>query len=472
MNRAPIVILGMFLLGGCAHFQPKPLSPEKSAADFDARSLSNPALQSFIAKNSKHAPPEWPPARWDLDLLTLATFYYQPSLEVARADWRSAQGATITAAGRLNPTVSAGAGYDNGISDNFSVWQPSITFDIPVETAGKRKRRIDQARWESESARLAVAQAAWQARSQLRSSLVDFVTAQRRAELLRQESDLQQQVASRLAQQLQAGAVANTEITAARVALAKTAADRTDAERQLAESRVHVAEAIGVPVAALDGIVIDFDLTRAPDLDSLTSRDARGVALTSRTDILGALADYAASQSALQLEIARQYPDVHITPGYLFNQGNEGDHEWQVGLTVELPILNQNQGPIAEAKAHRDASAARFIALQAKVVGEIDRVVAVYHAMSTNLDVIRTLSTAERAQYDTVNAQYQAGASDRLELLNAQLEYSTVALSELDAQSKLQQAAGDLEDAIQQPMEVIRPSVFESSPLTAKENQP
>lgn len=459
-------------LAGCARFHPQPLNPEKSASDFDARSLSNPALQSFIAKNSTHAPAEWPPARWDFDLLTLAAFYYQPSLEVARADWRSAEGATITAAARLNPSVSAAGAYDNGIANNFSVWQPSITFDIPLQTAGKRQRKMDQARWESESARLSVAQAAWQARSQLRSSLVDFVTAQRRAALLRQQSDIQKQVASRLAQQLQAGAVANTEVTVANIALARSAVDLTDAERQLAESRGHVAEAIGIPVAALDGVDIDFDLARTPDVGSLTSREARHVALTSRTDILAALADYAASQSALQLEIARQYPDVHITPGYFFNQGNEGDHMWQIGLTVELPIMDQNQGPIAEAEAHRNASAARFIELQAKVVGEIDRVVAVYHAMSTNLTELQSVSTAEKTQYDTVSAQFNAGASDRLELLNAQLEYSTAALSELDAQSKLQQAAGDLENAVQQPMELIRPSVFESSPLTAKENQP
>ncbi|HVN64583.1 MAG TPA: TolC family protein, partial [Candidatus Binataceae bacterium] len=215
--------------------------------------MSSPGLQSFIAKNSKRDTTVWPPARWDLDLLTLAAFYYQPSLEVARADWRSAQGATITAAARLNPSVSAAGGYDNGIANNFSVWQPSITFDIPLQTAGKRHRKMEQARWESESAHLAVAQAAWQARSQLRSSLVDFVTAQRRTALLRQQSDLQKQIASRLAQELQAGAVANTEVTAAAIALSKTAADLTDAERQMIESRARVADAIGIPASALDG---------------------------------------------------------------------------------------------------------------------------------------------------------------------------------------------------------------------------
>jgi len=37
-------------------------------------------------------------------------------------------------------------------------------------------------------------------------------------------------------------------------------------------------------------------------------------------DVLGALCRYAASQAALQLEIAKQYPDIHLQPGYEFDQ--------------------------------------------------------------------------------------------------------------------------------------------------------
>jgi outer membrane protein TolC len=32
--------------------------------------------------------------------------------------------------------------------------------------------------------------------------------------------------------------------------------------------------------------------------------------------VLAALADYAASEAALRLEIAKQYPDIHLNPGY------------------------------------------------------------------------------------------------------------------------------------------------------------
>ena len=82
--------------------------------------------------------------------------------------------------------------------------------------------------------------------------------------------------------------------------------------------------------------------------------------------------------------MAKQYPDIHLAPGYFWNAGSAGENDWQLGATVELPLLNRHRGPIAEAAARREASAARFLALQAKVITEIDGAVASFRASQTN----------------------------------------------------------------------------------------
>ena len=97
--------------------------------------------------------------------------------------------------------------------------------------------------------------------------------------------------------------------------------------------------------------------------------------MQNRPDILASLSEYAAAQSAVQLEIAKQYPDVHLGPGYEYDQGQ---NKWALGLSVELPVRNRNQGPIAEAQAKREEAAARFIDLQARVIAEIDRALATH----------------------------------------------------------------------------------------------
>jgi outer membrane protein TolC len=212
-----------------------------------------------------------------------------------------------------------------------------------------------------------------------------------------------------------------------------------------------MAEALGVPARAVDGLQLGFDWLKQPRAtEELTTAEARRAALLSRADVLGALADYGASQAALQLEIAKQYPDLHLQPGYQFDQG---DNKWSLGLTVELPVFHHNQGPIAEAKAHREVVAARFLALQAKVIAEIDRALAIYAAAREQVTRQDGLAQLARQQAAAVEARRQAGAADQLELAGAKLEAGLSELASLDAQLKIQQAVGQLEAAVQRPRE-------------------
>jgi outer membrane protein TolC len=219
----------------------------------------------------------------------------------------------------------------------------------------------------------------------------------------------------------------------------------------------------------LHGENLNFDFS-LPDALPLTSAEARRVALRSRADILAALADYAAAEADLRLEIAKQYPDLHLGPGYAWNSGNAGDNQWSLGLTLELPILDQNQGPIAEAEARRKLAAAKFMELQSQVIGEIDRAVAGFRVAREQLQTGNELLAAEQRQQQSAEAQLQAGAGDQLDSLNAQLELSNAQLAQLDNQTKLQAAFGALEDALQRPGDSIAAVIEKIS--TEKSNSP
>jgi outer membrane protein, heavy metal efflux system len=442
------------------------------AAALDARTLDDPHFRAFLQTNTGHGFETWPLRSWDFDTLTLAAWYYQPSLDVARAQWREAEGGVETAAARPNPTVSVTPAYDNQIPETPSPWIVPVTFDLPIETAGKRQRRIEQAKHLSESARLNIAATAWQVRANLRSSLIDFTAANEREQILRRQEADQEKVAASLEKQLQAGAASAMDVSQAHIALAHAKLDLADARQQAADARARVADAVGVPVRALEGAELVYDLSARPvDAEVLTGAELRSQALTNRADILGALADYAASQSALQLEIAKQFPDVHLGPGYAWNSGSAGDNEWSLGLTVELPVLDQNQGPIAEAEAHRAVVAANFEALQAKVISDIDRATADWRVALESVATLESLAADEKKQAESVEAQARAGASDQLDLLNAQIELETGELAQLDARVKLQQSFAALEDAVQRPIAVLRPAVIEPS-RAITQNQP
>jgi outer membrane protein TolC len=446
-------LLGSAILAGCAHFQPQPLAPEQSAAQFDGRRLDDEGLKAFITQDSG-APVRWPPARWDLNTLTLAAFYFHPDLAVARAQWRVAEAGRVTAGARPNPSVSFSPAYDNQIPNNPSPWLIPVTFDLPIETAGKRGQRMAEAEKAAEAARWGFVSAAWQIRGGVRASLLDYSLAGRRADLLQQQWSAQTNIVRRLQARLEAGAVTRPELTLVQIAAHKTQLDLGDARARQADARSRLAQALGVSLAALEGVKLAFDFSaEAPA--ALTAADARGVALRQRADILGALANYAAAEADLRLQVARQYPDLHLGPGYAWNNGNAGDNQWSLGLTLELPILDQNQGPIAEAEAQRKLAAAKFAALQAQVCGQIDRALAAVQVAREQLQTSAKLLAAEKQQEQSAEAQLQAGAADSLEVLNAQLESANAALAALDNEEKLQSALGALEDAMQEPADSL-----------------
>jgi outer membrane protein, heavy metal efflux system len=443
-----LLCLATLLLAGCAKYEARPLSPERFAADFDARTLDDPNLKAFLQANLKGEG-----GQWDFNSLTLVALFYHPSLDVARAQWAVVQAGIKTAGERPNPSLDVGPQYTTNAESGVSPWIATIVVSPIIETAGKRGLRIEQGQHMSESARLNLAAQAWQVRSALRTGLLDHAAAQSRVSLLQRAAQTQQQIVKLLDDRLAAGAIAAPEVTAARVAFIKTQADLVEAQRQAVESRTRVAEALGLPLKAIEGRTLAFDLSAADSGRELESAEVRQRALHSRADILALLAEYAASQSALQLEIARQYPDIRLGPGYEYDQGSR---KWGLGIGVDLPVLNHNEGPIAEAEAKRAEVAARFLELQARVIAEIDRAMAVRMAVRDQLQQIDSLLGVQRRQALSVEEMVKAGAADQYELRSAQLELQLTELTRLDTQVKAQQSLGQLEDAVQMPFDALR----------------
>jgi outer membrane protein TolC len=171
----------------------------------------------------------------------------------------------------------------------------------------------------------------------------------------------------------------------------------------------------------------------------------------------------------LQIEIAKQYPDIHLNTGYEYDQGLQ---KWGLlGFGVELPLLNHNEGPIAQAEARRKQASARFEVLQAKVIAEIDRALAVYEVAAKSRAGAEALLATQRKQQEVVEQQLKAGAADRLDVLTAQIELAASELVLQDSQTKLHQALGALEDAVQRPL-ANWPDLEQGRDAQAKQEKP
>lgn len=422
--------------------------PEATLDTLEARRLDAPELEEFLRKNAGVA--EWPPAAWDLDALTLAALYYSPDLDVARARWGIAKAQTVTAGARPNPTASALMGYNASAAAGVTPWIPELLLGLPVETAGKRGSRISESRHLSEAARLDVISAAWGVRSRVRRAFLAVNVVQRTERLLAAQLDLESEGVKLLERQHQAGEVSGNEVTVARIALDHTKLEVLEAGRRSREALIDLAQAMGMPSAELEGIDLSFDALERVDLE-LPTREIQHRALVSRTDILGALSRYEASQSALRLEIAKQYPDIDIGAGFQLDQT---DSKWTLSLSLPIPIPGRSKGPIAEAEARRAVEAAQFLALQAQVIGRIQRAIAACRAAKQSVTAADTiLSHLQRAE-DTMESAYRLGEISRIDLVGAQLEVSAGRMARLEALSRAQEAVGALEEAMQSPLQM------------------
>jgi outer membrane protein, heavy metal efflux system len=340
-----------------------------------------------------------------------------------------------------------------------SPWLVTPTLDVPIEMAGKRGYRLDQSRHLAEAARFNLLAAASQVRGRVRRSFLDIYAAGENQRLVHDQQALQAENLQLTEGEYQAGAISAFELNQARLASDNARLTLLDAERQQLEAKAQLAEAIGIPAVALAQTRFSFS-SFASLPGPFPAGQARRQALLSRADILASLSQYAASEAALQLEVAKQYPDVHLSPGYEFDQG---DNKWSLGLTVTLPVLNQNRGGIAEAEARRLESGEIFLALQARVMAEIDRAQAAYEAALRKAAATQTLVTDLEKQEQSARAMLDAGEISKSELAVLRLQLSVTSLARLDAFVKSHQALGQLEDALQTPFNVSD-SAWQSPP--------
>lgn len=444
MNRIVLPLAGA-LLAGCAaqSYRPAPIAPDESAARFEARTLADEGLRKFEESRLGRSLSPWPPAAWDLKTLTLAALYFNPALDAARATLAESRAALSTAGARPNPTL----GITPGIPSPYLL---SLDLSFPIETAGKRRYRIEAAASTVRAAELDLAGTAWKIRGAVRAALIDRLAAERNLELLRAEAALRADQVEWLARRASLGESAPLEADGARIELARTRAALGAAEEQAAQATASLAAAVGIPVSALASVRIAWPgMSAPPPAESLPADSIRRAAVLDRLDVRSALAEYAAAEARLKLEIARQYPDVDIGPGYTYE---ERQSYFTIGFSAAIPVFDRNRGPIAEAEARRQEAAAAFTATQTRAIQESERSLAVYEVAVRQLEEAAQMDRLTDARRRAVHDAVRAGEAEGLDLDAAEIEHSIAARARLDAEAHAARALGDLEDAVQRPL--------------------
>jgi len=446
---AATLILPLALAGcGFQSYKPKPIDQAETAARLQRRSLDDPKLREYITAQGQ-APSQWPLSSWNPAQLTLAAVYFHPDVELAAARALVAQAQTATARLAPYPTLSVRPEYNTKVPSGDTPWGLGVTALIPLDLGGKTRIRAEQMASLEEAARLEVGAAAWRVRARLRRALLDYHGAEATVQALQHEQQQRTALLALMEKRLASGEVSRNDVTAIqlRVTEADTALRRAISRRE--QARAAVAEAVGLPLDQMQNVQFDlagFDTPPpAPDLKEL-----REQALTNRIDLRRKLAEYAAADLAVKLEVARQYPDFTIGPGYFW----DFEHAtWSLLMVSQIPLSGRRNAQIREAEARREVEERAFVAMQASVIAEAGSAWTRYTQALQGLESARASAGLAGQRRTKVQRQFDAGYVDRVDLRLAELEVAAAERALVSARLEAQQGLSALEDAVQRPLE-------------------
>lgn len=448
-GAVPLGAALLALLAACAAAPPPaPLEPAQTAAQYGARRLEalSPAL-----------PP--PTSGWDSAQWLAAALQLNPQLSEERAEVAAAAAGERTAAERPNPSMQLFAEYLTSAAQTAS-WLYGLSLEFLLRQPGERDRARHRAALQTALAQSDLSDSIWQVRAALRLALLDAVSAYDEHALLESLIAERRALLESDRVRLSLGDIARPQLLADELELSRAEQRAQQSGARGADARARLAAAVGVPVAALESVPLRWtDWAEIGALAVTTPERWRSEALIGRPQIVHALRQYDLAEVSLQSELAKRWPQLHVTPAYAW--GGDGvqqntlyDIATEAGVAVsfELPILNQHQGPIGEAVARRTAAGEHLRAVQAQIFEQIDRAELAWPAARQAWSDTRKAAEIADRQSQAEQRALSAGASERASLVAAQIAATEARLSVLQAAYTAEIAFGELEDAYRRPL--------------------
>ena len=347
-------ILGIALglaAAACAHYTPRPLSPQAVKAALATRAptalwvrrahLLLPSLPPLVVHKGQRITP---------NLAAVVAVVADPVLRAARAREAVARAQVLTAGLLPNPTFSYGLGIPLSGAGLTRAFRAGL--GLPLQSLVTRAPRIRAARLHAQAVDLTIAWQEWQVAAEAKSLVYTLLAGRAQRQLLAREVHALRRSVAVLADGEAAGYVTLGVAGAARLALRQTEVVEIRVHRHLAGVALRLRGLLGL------GAHAPLPLTRhdvrawhgrgcmraAPWLKGLARR---------RLDLLALRKGYRSQDAVLREAIAAEFPA--ITVGVNRARDTSDINTMGGGVSITLPIFNRNQGAIAEARATRRA---------------------------------------------------------------------------------------------------------------------
>jgi outer membrane protein, heavy metal efflux system len=285
------------------------------------------------------------------------------------------------------------------------------------------------------------------------------LAARKRLSLGEQTATLAESVLDSVTRQVEAGKVAPIEASKARVELALLRLRRDRLARGLDSRRRELAATWGSPDPAFTTVEGDLDRLRTvPGEERLMSLMENSPALARQA------VEVERHEVGVELARAEAIPDLVLSAGYARMETEEP--AFIIGMSIDLPLFDRNQGGIAEARAElrkaRVERGATAVAVRMELAdARRDLVLATGQALALRDEVIPTA----RAAFDGTREGFTQGKNGLLDVLDAQRTLVEAEEELVDALEEHHAAAAEVERLVGRSLDRI----VEDVPAARKE---
>jgi cobalt-zinc-cadmium efflux system outer membrane protein len=345
-----------------------------------------------------------------------------------RANIAIAEARVLGARLRPNPVLSVGADHldvlGTGYNENNGGGpaEYSLRMDVPIESGGKRGRRMEVAELTRGVTELQFRNATRGLALEVANLFVDARMEQDRLRLAKENLTYFEGIVEVNRARFQAGDIAEVELLRARLASLQQRNVVRVAESAWRTAVVKLQTSMG-RAAAVGDLELAGELRR--DSTVAGREEWRRVALAGRPDLLALRRDLTRAEAEVGLQVAQGKVDPAVGTEYRRQQGVNGmSNSMGVFLEVPLPAANRNQGEIERARQEQRQANLRIRQLEVVVAGEVD---VAHEEMLTAESLLKSiegemLKEAQEVRKVTEFA-YRRGHVTLLELLDAQRAY-------------------------------------------------
>jgi cobalt-zinc-cadmium efflux system outer membrane protein len=311
------------------------------------------------------------------------------------------------------------------------------------ELGGKRAKRIQIASGELSLADLNYQLALQTLRHDVRIAFYTLFLAQKKQQEVGQSRDLAQKLRDVANQRFELGDVARLELLEAELELKRRENELKQAEAETLSARAQLNTLLHRnPTEPLEIIAALEDHPLELNLDLLVEG-----AVANHLNVATIRQQQKTQEVRLKLAHAEKIPDLDLEGGTEIHDA-DFQYGYRAAVRIDLPILNQKSGEVAQANANLERLKAEEQAAIQKVRGDISAAYLRYQgALQQTESYVRDILPASVEIEQLAVESYEAGKTGILAVIDAQRSVRQVRVEYYDVLMQLQTALADLEQA-------------------------